>query len=118
MYRGVNSARRSIVSRSVEIVALRVLRSHRGVQSGKPLGAEIDDPVLNLQHAANEKQRRARDEQRISLEALRRHDDIDRPGLVLERQEDEPLGRPRALTTDDETGGGDRLAVLAARHDI
>jgi hypothetical protein len=41
----------------------------------------------------------------------RRHDQVDRAELVLEQDEDDPLGGPRPLARDDQPADGHRRLV-------
>ncbi len=91
-----------------------MLGTYGGVEETEFLPAHVHHKALDLQGPPNEEERAPRDEQRLLLEPLRCHDDVDQPGLVLEREEDEPLGGAGPLAADDETGDEDGIAIAGS----
>src|SRR5690348_13560626 len=96
----------------MEIMPLRVLGTHLGLQSTKLLAPNIHYPLLDLQRPAHEQQRCRRDEECLALESFWRHHDIHGPRFVFQRQKDETLRRSGTLSADHQSGAGDVLAVL------
>src|SRR5215207_9468934 len=102
----------------MEIMPPRVVLADSRAELAEDVAAHVHHPALDLQRAADEEEGAGRDHERLSLEALRGDDDVDDPGLVLEREEDEAARRPRALAADDEAGDGHTLAVAPVRENV
>ena len=91
-----------------------MLGANGGVEQAEFLARTFTTIPSICKDSPDEEKRAPRDEQRLLLEPLRRHDDVDQPGLVLQREEDEPLGGARPLPADDEAGNEDRVAIAGS----
>src|SRR5947207_3371223 len=75
------------------------------------LGAHRRDAVLVLQHAIHDQKRLPDDDETITREKIRPHDDVRDPGFVLEREEHEAFGGTGALARDDYAGHSNALGL-------
>src|SRR5262245_52023192 len=74
-------------------------------------GADGESPVLALEPAFDDEGSRAYDHGAVFAEEVRAHDRLEHPRFVLERQEDETLGRAGPLADDDGSRGFHAVAV-------
>src|SRR5205809_8061984 len=84
---------------SSEVVGRHVVGERR--EALDPGRANRDDAVLLLHDSLHEEERLGHQRQAMAREALWRHDHVRDTRLVLQGEEDEPLGGPRALANDD-----------------
>src|SRR4029450_6874530 len=75
------------------------------------LGADRRDTVLILEHAVDDEEWFLDDDEAVAREEIRPDDDVGNAGLVLEREEHEPLGRAGPLARDDHAGHADAAAL-------
>jgi len=76
----------------------------------------VDDTVLILERAFNQKKTAARDDHAVTLEDVWSKDYICDAGFVFQREKDESLGGARALARDDASGDAYGGAILAVQQ--
>src|SRR6185436_9397312 len=99
---------------SVEVPALDLHEGPRERRRPYALGDEVNEPLLHLQLAGDAEQRGRADDRPELLEHALPHDDVDEPGLVLERHEHDARGGARLLPADHQADVLDALAIAAA----
>jgi len=98
-------------------------RPDRSADPGRGLGQwthvagdDVDHLAFPLDGPVDEQERMPPDDPAQPGPGVRPERDVDHPGLVLERQEDGPLGRHRVLPGDDQAADPDRAgSVLVER---
>ena len=118
------SRRLGAARRRARAAGRRRPRRSRGARAAQLAHVDVDRPARRSaasRAALGEQQRLRAHDQPVALVDRRRHDQVDRAELVLEQQEDDPLGRPRPLARDDQpadrTGVSCRQRLEVARRD-
>src|SRR5207244_9026100 len=85
--------------------------SQEALERPEALAFDRERSVLLLEAAFDDDRAASDDDRAVLAEEVGTDDRLTHPGLVLEGQEDEPLGGPRPLPHDDGAGGRDALSV-------
>src|SRR5947209_2498196 len=89
---------------------------HQILERPELLPLDRDRPVPFLEDAFDEEAGGADDELAVLLEEVRGDDGLGHAGLVLQGEEEEALGRARALADDPRAGGAHAVGVGEAVH--
>lgn len=102
----------------MEVVAFGPVFACIGAKRTELLATQVHDVALDLERAADEEERRRRDEEGLAFEPFGCDDHVDDSGFVFDREEDEALGGTGALAADDESGEGDSFVVASAAKEV